>query len=119
MASAAVPRQFGHRDVSLSWGCDRCPHRHGPGSSCPPTGVWLSSRRPVKGSDGVVWLKRPMPPDQWPTDGFRWWIRAHCGHPGGAKQFAFYDEKCADTYEEIFRADPCHWTGCPRADSCT
>lgn len=110
-----MPRQFGKGDASLGWGCDRCEHRHAPGSSCPPSGVWLHSRRSVKGSNGLVWLKRPMPDDQWPTDGFRWWVRAHCGHPGtNTKQFAFYEEADADIYEEIFRANPCYWTGCGR-----
>jgi hypothetical protein len=60
----------------------------------------------------VVWLKRPMPPDQWPTDGkpFRWWIRSSCPHAG--KQWAFYEEADADTYETIFRENPCYWTRC-------
>jgi hypothetical protein len=36
------PRQFGKVDVSASWPpCGGCPHRHMPGSTCPPTGVWL------------------------------------------------------------------------------
>lgn len=35
------PRQFGKVDASTSWACPHCPHRHAPGSWCPPAGVWL------------------------------------------------------------------------------
>jgi len=114
-----MPRQFGHADGSLGWKCDKCSHKHRPGTACPPTGVWLDSRRPVSLSAGVIWLKRPMPDGQWPPDrrkprddSFSWWIRAHCGHHGGARQWAFYEERDADTYEQVFRDDPCHWTQC-------
>lgn len=83
------------------------------------TNTWLgkgtSSAQP-----GVVWLKRPMPDGQWPADqrlprddSFNWWIRSHCGHQGGAKQWAFYEEHYADMYEQVFRDDPCRWTRCP------
>jgi hypothetical protein len=113
-----VPRQFGHRDESLHWSCDKCRHRHRPGTACPPTGIWLDSRRPAAPS-GVIWLKRPMPDGQWPPEQWRprddtpaWWIRSHCGHEGGARQWAFYEERYADMYEQVFRADPCHWTQC-------
>lgn len=87
-------------------------------SAAVPYSTWLvrgtSSRRP-----GVIWLKRPMPDGQWPAnqrlprdDSFSWWVRSHCGHEGGAKQWAFYEERYADEYEGIFREDPCRWTRC-------
>jgi len=83
------------------------------------TGVWLILGGPVNQS-GVVWIKRPMPDGQWPADqrlprddSFNWWVRSHCGHPGGAKQWAFYKEADADMHEHAFRADPCRWTRCP------
>ena len=83
------------------------------------TGTWLfkgtSSAQP-----GVVWLVRPMPDGQWPVDqraprddSFSWWVRSHCGHEGGAKQWAFYDKHYADVYEQVFREDPCRATRCP------
>lgn len=85
------------------------------------TGVWLIRGTPLK-QLAVVWIKRPMPADQWPPDqraprdnSFAWWIRAHCGHQGGAKQMAFYEEADADMYEQVFRADPCRWTHCPES----
>jgi len=83
------------------------------------TGTWLARGTPA-GPVGVIWLKRRMPDGQWPADtrlprddSFSWWVRSHCGHPGGAKQWAFYEERYADTYEQIFRDDPCRWTRCP------
>lgn len=82
-------------------------------------GTWLGTGRPVDPS-GVLWLKRPMPDGQWPVDqrlprddSFSWWVRSNCGHPGGAKQWAFYEEAYADVYEHLFRDDPCRWTRCP------
>lgn len=61
-----------------------------------------------------------MPDGQWPPDqradrddSFSWWVRSHCGHTGGARQWAFYAESDADQYEQIFRAEPCHYTRCP------
>lgn len=70
---------------------------------------------------GVTWLIRPMPDGQWPPqqnqprdDSFAWWVRSSCGHPGGLKQWAFYDLKYAQMYEAVFREDPCRWTRCPR-----
>jgi hypothetical protein len=81
-----------------------------------PRGIWLVRGDAVR-QPGVIWIKRPMPPDQWPVNireprdnSFRWWIRAHCGHR--AMQFAFYKEADADGYEYIFRDDPCWWTRC-------
>jgi hypothetical protein len=83
------------------------------------TGTWLGKGGPAV-TPGVVWLVRPMPDGQWPVDqraprddSFSWWVRSACGHPGGTKQWAFYDKRYADMYEHIFRADPCHWTRCP------
>lgn len=82
-------------------------------------GIWLV-RGDALGQYGVIWLKRPMPDGQWPIDqrlprddSFSWWVRSHCGHEGGAKQWAFYAEADADQYEQIFRADPCRYTRCP------
>lgn len=82
------------------------------------TGIWLIRGIPLGRSD-VVWLKRPMPDGQWPPDrnrprddSFSWWVRSSCGHEGGVKQWAFYAEADADTYEHIFRADPCYYTRC-------
>lgn len=83
------------------------------------TGVWLIRGTPA-GPPDVVWIKRPMPDGQWPParllprdDSFSWWVRSHCGHQGGAKQWAFTEERYADMYEHMFRADPCRWTRCP------
>lgn len=83
------------------------------------TRVWMIRGTPA-GDPGVVWIKRPMPADQWPADpsrprdnSFSWWVRSHCGHQGGAKQWAFFHEADADTYEQVFRANPCRWTQCP------
>lgn len=28
----------------LTWSCGECPHRHQPGTPCPPEGVWLVLR---------------------------------------------------------------------------
>lgn len=28
-------------DISATWACPRCPHKHAPLAACPPTGVWL------------------------------------------------------------------------------
>lgn len=82
--------------------------------------VWLSRGIPSK-QPGVIWLKRPMPDGQWPPeqslprdDSWSWWVRAHCGHAGGARQFAFYEERYADLYQHVFRSDPCHFTRCPQ-----
>lgn len=89
------------------------------GASAVPRNVWLATGRPLEPS-GVLWLKRPMPNGQWPPqqraerdDSFSWWVRSNCGHPGGAKQWAFYEEAYADMYEQVFRDDPCRWTRCP------
>jgi hypothetical protein len=83
-----------------------------------PKNVWLIRGTPL-GDWGIKWLKRPMPDGQWPPDqrlprddSFSWWVRSHCGHEGGAKQWAFYREADADMYEGIFRADPCRYTRC-------
>lgn len=82
--------------------------------------VWLARGLPAGTASGAVWLKRPMPNGQWPPDqrqprddSYRWWVRATCGHQGGAKQWAFYDEMCADVTGEAFRANPCWFTRCP------
>jgi hypothetical protein len=79
-------------------------------------GTWLDRGDHVR-QPGVVWLKRPMPPDQWPPDlneprdnSLRWWVRANCGHR--TRQFAFYEERYADVYELVFRDAPCWWTRC-------
>lgn len=113
-----MPRQFGKTDVSATWTCGQCPHKHMPGSPCPPTDTWLVRRAPARAL-GTVWIKRRMPDGQWPPDrraprddSFAWWVRAHCGHDRGARQFAFYHEKDADEYGHLFRADPCHYTRC-------
>jgi hypothetical protein len=89
-------------------------------ASAVPRNVWLDSGAPLASSFGVVWLKRPMPDGQWPVDQraprddtFSWWVRSHCGHPGGRKEWAFYEEAYADMYEHVFRADPCRYTRCP------
>lgn len=83
------------------------------------TDTWLARNLPAK-QPGVVWLVRPMPDGQWPTDqrlprddSFSWWVRSACGHQGGVKQWAFYRQADAVAYEWIFRADPCHYTRCP------
>jgi len=114
-----VPRQFGKIDGSTTWACDRCPHKHEPGSRCPPAGVWLVRGGPV-GRLGVVWLKRLMPDGQWPVnqrlprdDSFSLLVRSHCGHQGGARQWAFYEERYADLYGHLFRSNPCWYTRCP------
>lgn len=85
-----------------------------------PLGVWLTSGRPA-GPSGVVWLVRPMPDGQWPPDrdaprddSWKWWVRSHCGHPGGARQSAFSDRRFVDMYEQVFREEPCRWTRCER-----
>jgi hypothetical protein len=114
-----MPRQFGQRDVSVTWPtCPDCPHRHAPGSPCPRANGWLARGTPTQ--FGVVWIKRPMPDGQWPADqrlprddSYSWWVRSHCGHQGGAKQWAFHEEADADTYGHLFREDPCRWTRCP------
>jgi hypothetical protein len=61
-----------------------------------------------------------MPRNHWPIptglprdNSFAWLVRSECGHPGGLKQWAFYDLKYAQIYEQVFRADPCRWTRCP------
>lgn len=83
------------------------------------TGTWFARGTPAI-QPGVVWLKRPMPNGQWPVDqrlprddSFSWWVRSTCGHQGGVKQWAFYEEKFADIYEQVFRDNPCHFTRCP------
>lgn len=83
-----------------------------------PSRVWLAKGTPATQA-GVLWIKRPMPDGQWPVnqrlprdDSFSWWVRSHCGHDGGAKQWAFYQEADADMYELIFRANPCRYTRC-------
>jgi hypothetical protein len=60
-----------------------------------------------------------MPDGQWPPDQrlprddtFSWWVRSHCGHDGGARQWAFRDEAAADMYAALFRGDPCFYTRC-------
>jgi hypothetical protein len=120
-----MPRQFGKRDISTTWpACLKCPHRHEPGSRCPPADVWLIRNAPAGRRTDVIWLKRPMPDGQWPPhylgqpevdrdDSFSWWVRSHCGHQGGSRQWAFYEEADADVYEHVFRSDPCHFTRCP------
>lgn len=112
-----MPSRTPRLDGSARWPrCLECGRKHEPGSDCPTVGVWTvrgdHARQP-----GVVWLKRPMPPDQWPSEQraprdntFRWWIRSSCGH--AARQWAFYEERYADEYELVFRENPCHWTRC-------
>lgn len=82
-----------------------------------PREVWLAKGTPT--TPGVVWLIRPMPDGQWPPqenlprdDSWSWWVRSACGHPGGVRQWAFYVQSDALTYEQVFRADPCHFTRC-------
>lgn len=116
-----MPRQFGKVDrdsVSDAWSCDKCRYSHSSGVACPAPGVWLATGLPTKPSN-VVWLKRPMPDGQWPVDqslprddSFSWWVRSYCGHQGGARQWAFYEERYANTYEHVFRANPCRYTNC-------
>lgn len=36
-----MPRQFGKVDISATWSCPRCPHRHAPLAPCPPSATWL------------------------------------------------------------------------------
>lgn len=117
--AAAMPRQFGKVDSSERWSCDKCRRKHDPEVACPPVGVWLSSRLPVRSSTHAVWLKRAMPDGQWPVDqrmprddSFSWWVRSACGHPGGVRQWAFHEERYADMYEQVFRDDPCRWSRC-------
>lgn len=83
------------------------------------TNVWLIRGTPTRQVD-VIWLLRPMPDGQWPADrrlprddSFNWWVRSSCGHPGGVRQWAFYERADAVTYEQVFRLDPCHWSRCP------
>lgn len=115
-----MPSRTPQLDGSARWSCDKCKFKHEPGSPCPTPNVWLARGGRATPS-GTIWIKRPMPDGQWPADqrlprddSFAWWVRSHCGHEGGAKQWAFYEERHADSYEEIFRADPCRWTGCGR-----
>jgi hypothetical protein len=106
-----MPRQFGKRDESVGWArCEKCGHRHKPDADCPAIPA-----------TGVTYLIRPMPDGQWPLDdraprddSFGWLVRSHCGHPSGAKLWAFYREADAKQYEQIFRANPCFFTRCPR-----
>lgn len=115
-----MPRQFGKADLSLRWpACPDCLTMHEPDARCVKPGVWLVRGVPSV-QPGLVWLKRPMPEGQWPPDprlprddSFSWWVRSHCGHPGGAKQWAFFEQRYADDYEQVFRSDPCRWTRCP------
>lgn len=114
-----MPRQFGKTDRSAAWPvCGKCKRKHETDTKCPTVGVWAGRGDPI--SDyGVVWLKRPMPDGGWPADpklprddSFSWWVRSHCGHEGGAKQWAFYEERYADVLEQVFRANPCRYTRC-------
>lgn len=112
-----MPRQFGKTDRSASWACE-CIHKHEPGTPCPPVGVWLGSRLPVA-VNGLIWIKRRMPDGHWPLndrlprdDSYDWWVRAHCGHDGGSRQWAFYREQDADALEQAFRDNPCFFTRC-------
>lgn len=113
-----MPRQFGKRDISLTWSCDKCRARHEPGSACPVTRVFKDPAA-APGSPDVLWWVHPMPAGHWPIDpglardeSFSWWVRSHCGHEGGARQWAFYDRRYALLYERVFRADPCRYTRC-------
>lgn len=116
-----MPRQFGKIDGSASWpACPKCRRKHEAGSSCPTIGVWEHRRTPVSKA-GVVWLKRPMPPDQWPPDdraprdpSFKWLVRSACGHPGGTKLWAFYAEADADAVGSVFATAACQLNRCPR-----
>lgn len=60
-----------------------------------------------------------MPKGLWPPfdgpqdDSYSWWVRSHCGHDGGARQWAFYDERSADQVAEAFVSNPCLLTRCP------
>jgi hypothetical protein len=89
-------------------------------AGAPPSGQWIAGKGPA-GAAGVVWLVRPMPDGQWPPDwnrprddSYLWWVRSHCGHQDGARQWAFYEEGYARAYEAVFREDPCRYTQCPR-----
>lgn len=121
-----MPRQFGKIDASARWpACPECRRKHERGGPCAPGGVWLSNGTAAR-SSAAVWLVRPMPDGQWPPnqrvprdDSFSWLVRSHCGHPGGAKLWAFYRKADADQYESIFMADPCHYTRCPAPRSKT
>lgn len=112
-----MPNLNRKRDVSVAWPrCPHCPHRHEPGSACPP----MRQTRPAVAYEGdAVWLVAPMPAGHWPVDKnlprddtFSWWVRSHCGHEGGARQWAFYDRRYAVMYRDVFRADPCRYTRC-------
>lgn len=112
-----MPRQFGKRDASVGWPrCDRCPHRHEPGSACPPFRAPPGDRATA---GDAIWLIAPMPAGQWPVDknrprddSFSWWVRSHCGHEGGARQWAFYNRRYAVMYRQVFLDDPCRYTRC-------
>lgn len=114
-----MPRQFGKVDISSTWSCAKCPHKHEPGSRCPPPNHWLVSNRPT-GRIDVVWLARLMPNGQWPVDprlprddSFSYWVRSHCGHRGGARQWAFHEGADVELYGGLFRSNPCWYTRCP------
>lgn len=102
----------------MAWeACGKCRRKHAPGSQCLPSLTWAARGTAVQ--FGVVWLLRPMPDGQWPPDqsaprddSFHWWVRSHCGHEGGSRQWAFYERRYADMYEQVFRADPCRYTRC-------
>jgi len=105
-----VPNLNRKVDASVGWKCDKCPYRHAPGSSCPPSTPWRA---------GVTWLINVMPDGQWPVDqslprddSWSWWVRSHCGHKGGARQWAFYEKRWATIYEQVFRENPCRYTRC-------
>ncbi len=89
------------------------------GRASASTDTWLARNIP-SARPGVVWLKRPMPDGQWPVDqrlprddSFSWWVRSACGHQGGVRQWAFYEERYADMYQHLFRENPCWYTRCP------
>ena len=72
-----------------------------------PVGEWLARGGPAAPTS-VVWLIRPMPDGQWPTDmmaprddSFNWLVRSHCGHEGGLKLWAFYERRYAEMYEGV------------------
>ena len=85
-----------------------------------PRHVWLLKGL-AAGEPGVQWRITPMPDGQWPPnqrlprdDSWSWWVRSSCGHQGGRKEWAFYEERWAREYEWIFRDDPCRYTRCPQ-----
>jgi len=113
-----MPQLNRKRDVSVTWArCQKCPHRHEPGSPCPPFRPTVGA--PASDGGDAIWLIAPMPAGHWPVDktlprddSFSWWVRSHCGHEGGARQWAFYDRRYAVMYRAVFLADPCRYTLC-------